>query len=73
MKNEKQTLHKKEEGNEIKDEEWKKFFFQVEEEHWIDAGEEASIASKRSWYRGGKLDGGEEASSASKIKMGKDG
>ena len=45
MKNEKQTLHKKEEGNEIKDEEWKKHF-QVEEEHWIDAGEEASGASK---------------------------
>ena len=57
MKTEKQTLHEKEEGNEIKTEEWKKNFFQVEEEHWIDAGEEASIASKRSWYRGGKLNG----------------
>ena len=46
MKNEKQTLHKKEEGNEIKRRNEKKCFFQVEEEHWIDAGEEASIASK---------------------------
>ena len=64
MKTEKQTLHKKEDGNEIKGEEWKEIFFKLRKntgqmlvkKHQLHQKEVDT--DEENW-----MDGGEEASS----------